>query len=182
MVSATKKKLREARFFLRQLLARDRVAPPDPVEFEFHLSAFLSAARSVTFALQSEEKEKYDAWLPRVEGLLSEEDRELYSQMKDQRNIAQKRGGVPVRVEWEFVPIIEAKRDEQGRRLYGLQWFGPVGAGQPKVGQPVHYFKLGDGEAEVAATCERYLGTLERLVDDFIETYGGSPRGSEDAR
>ena len=43
-------------------------------EFWFELSAFLSAARSITFVLQSESKEAYDAWFPNwCDGLKTEE-------------------------------------------------------------------------------------------------------------
>lgn len=62
MIAATQKKLREARFFLGFLRRRDRVTPPEREEFEFYLSAFLSAARSVTFALENEEAAKYKEW------------------------------------------------------------------------------------------------------------------------
>jgi hypothetical protein len=61
MIDATQRKLREAQFFLRKLHEESRrLARNDPEESAFYLSAFLSAARSVTFALQAEEKEKYD--------------------------------------------------------------------------------------------------------------------------
>ena len=171
MIPATQKKLREARFFLERLRQRDRVSLPAVDEFEFYLSAFLSAARSVTFALHAEEKEKYVAWQPTWPTILGPDDLALLVGMKQARNVAQKRGGVPVQVDWEFVPLTEAKRDEQGRPFYGFQWFGPVTAGLPKVGQPVHRFNLGKGEIEATSTCARYLDILERLVSDFVRRH-----------
>ena len=47
------------------------------------------------------------------------------------------------------ISVTRAKRDEQGRLLYGVQWFGPVTAAAPQVGQPVHYFELGAGPVVV---------------------------------
>ena len=54
MIEATLKKLREAKFFL-SLLNREsqKTVRNGPESFEFYLNAFLSAARSVTFALRS---------------------------------------------------------------------------------------------------------------------------------
>ena len=171
MIPATQKKLREARFFLGCLRRRDRVAPPEQEEFEFYLSAFLSAARSVTFALENEEKAKYKEWRVTWPTLLTTEEEKFLDAMVEQRNIAQKRGGIPVAVDWEFVPVIQAKRDERGQPMYGLQWFGPVTARMPQVGQPIHSITLGAGHVEAVATCERYLSILERLVADFLKTH-----------
>lgn len=171
MIDSTQKKLREAKFFLGCLRKRDRVAPPEREEFEFYLSAFLSAARSVTFALENEEAENYKKWKGAWPTLLTTGDKKFLDAMVKQRNIAQKQGGVPVAVNWEFVPIIQAKRDERGQTMYGLQWFGPVTASMPQVGQPVHSITLGAGDVEAVATCGRYLSILERLVADFLNTY-----------
>lgn len=171
MIAATQKKLREARFFLGCLHRRDRVAPPEPEEFEFFLSAFLSAARSVTFVLENEEEAKYKEWRGSWPTLLTADEQKFADAMVEQRNIAQKQGGAPVAVNWEFVPIIQAKRDERGQPMYGLQWFGPATAAMPQVGQPVHSINLGDGDVEAVKTCERYLSILERLVANFLKTY-----------
>jgi hypothetical protein len=65
----SKAKLDEARFFLSHLQAYRSAATsgnprkPNPEPFAYYLSAFISAARSVTWVLQAEQKEKYDAWL-----------------------------------------------------------------------------------------------------------------------
>ena len=51
-MSNTRQKLEEARYFLEQM----QVCVEDRKKFAFNLSAFLSAARSVTFIMQSESK------------------------------------------------------------------------------------------------------------------------------
>jgi hypothetical protein len=171
VIAKTQKKLREAWFFLRMLRERDRVAPLEREAFEFYLSAFLSAARSVTFALENEETTKYKEWRATWQTLLTAEEVKFIEAMVEQRNIAQKQGGVPVTVDWEFVPMIKAKRDDRGQPMYGLQWFGPVTAPMPQIGQPVYSIALGTGDVEAIATCERYLSVLERLVAHFLEKY-----------
>jgi hypothetical protein len=65
MIAATERTLSEAQFFLQCLRAEStKPVRNEPEAFSFYLSALLSAARSVTFALQFEEKEKDDAWFP----------------------------------------------------------------------------------------------------------------------
>jgi hypothetical protein len=65
MIVATERKLREARFFLGRLIDESKSAVRnEPEAFGFYLSAFLSAGRGVTFALQHEDKDMYDTWFP----------------------------------------------------------------------------------------------------------------------
>jgi hypothetical protein len=66
-LSETERKLREARFFLGCMKSeeRKRAAVPQPEAFDFYLSAFLSAGRSVTLVLQKEAgggEEHYRPW------------------------------------------------------------------------------------------------------------------------
>jgi hypothetical protein len=55
-IPRTEAKLREAQFFLEQLasIQGQSIRRKDPEHFAFYLSAFLSAARSVTLALQND--------------------------------------------------------------------------------------------------------------------------------
>ena len=179
MIEATQKKLREAEFFLRLLSHADQeVLWTEPEAFEFYLNAFLSAARSVTFALQYEEKDKYDAWFPEWFNKLSAEDRQLLGFLKRQRNHSEKRGGAEVDIDWEFIPITEVRSDNRGHPAYGFHWFGPPGTPPPRVGVMHHSFELSGEQQKVTAACTRHAGILEKLVRDFIEAH--SVRGSAD--
>jgi clan AA aspartic protease (TIGR02281 family) len=78
LIEATQDKLAEARFFLRHLQDEaGKVVRQEPAAFGHYLSAFVSAARSVPWVLQNEEKAKYDAWLPKWDDRLTNEEREL---------------------------------------------------------------------------------------------------------
>lgn len=172
MINATQKKLREALFFLRQLFNEsEKVVRNEPEAFQFYLSAFLSATRSVTFALQYEEKDKYDAWFPRWLRNRNEEDHKLFEFLKTQRNVEQKQGGTKVNVFWEYIPVIEVRTDNRGHLSYGFHWFEPPGTPPPRVGLSVHYFELAGDEREVTAACKRYVDILDVLVRDFIEAH-----------
>lgn len=172
MIEATERKLREAQFFLVHIAAESRRAVRnEPDAFGFYLSALLSAARSVTFALQYEEKDKYDAWFPTWLGNRSAEDQELLKFLKTQRNYDQKRGGPEVAVVWEYIPVTQLRTESRTHPAYGFHWFGPPGTPPPTVGIPVHSFESASGEREVMATCQRYVGLLAELVRDFIQAH-----------
>jgi hypothetical protein len=105
-IPKTLKKLREARFFLGWMAKAANSTDVEREDFEFYLSAFLSAGRSVTFALQHELKQegyrgRFEAW----QKTLSEEDRQLLDFFVGQRNVALKRGDADVEAQIEMVPM-----------------------------------------------------------------------------
>jgi hypothetical protein len=79
MIEATRKKLGEARFFYQHLVndRQQKTFRHDPDAFRYYFSAFIQAARSVTWTLGKEEKEKWKAWKPKWESMLAEEDKKL---------------------------------------------------------------------------------------------------------
>jgi hypothetical protein len=59
MIEKTKMKLEEARFFQRRLIeCRKQPLSLEPNAFQFYLSAFMQAARTVPWRLKKEEKKK----------------------------------------------------------------------------------------------------------------------------
>ena len=172
MIPATQRKLREAQFFLRHLCDENKqVSRKEPDAFQFYLSAFLSAGRSVTFALKWEEKEKYKDWSEGWFSRLDEQDQQLCRFMIDQRNIAQKRGGAETQTGGDFVPVTELLTDDRSHPSYGFHWVAPVGTPPPQIFRSVELFEMEGTEAEVTATCTRYLQLLDELVQDFIAAY-----------
>jgi hypothetical protein len=169
MIEATQKKLREARFFLSQLATENRRAVRnEPEAFDFFMSAFVSAARSVTFALQAEEKAKYDRWFADWRETLAEKDRALLTMMVSQRNAEQKEGGADRRIEWEYVSVLELSSEELGGKV---TWGGPPGSPPPRVGRPIRYLGQGGHELEALTACERYYALLAELVGSFVKAH-----------
>lgn len=172
LIEATQKKVRETEFFLRLLVhEREKFIKNEPEAFVFYLSAFLSAARSVTFALQSEWKEKYDAWFPTWIERRTEDERQLFDFLKTQRNIEQHQGGALIDVALEYFPIIEVRSGTLGDPIYSFQWFGPPGTPLPEAMRSVHKFDFGGTQIEVTALCQRYFDLLKQLVEAFAETH-----------
>jgi hypothetical protein len=90
MLERTRKKIRQAEFFLHRLTAeQEGVIHPDPESSDFYLSAFLSAARSITLTLGEEQPVEYGEWLPGWYLGLSENDRKLLTFCINQFDLSQ---------------------------------------------------------------------------------------------
>jgi hypothetical protein len=173
MIEATEKKLREALFFFDALSKESgKILGKDLEVASHYLSAFLSAARSVTFVLQWEEKEKYDAWFPNWSAGIAEEDKKLFGLLLGQRNQALKQGGsAEVNQVIDFIPVTEVQQDRYGHPAYGLHWTGRPGDPPPKVGISKDFFELEGKPIEVTVACKRYVEFLQKLVTDFVASH-----------
>ena len=97
------KKLREARFFfnhMRQSAGSTRL-DQEHEHFEFYLSAFLSAARSVTSFFEHNQK----AWWSQWRANMSPDDRQLLNRMRTQRDNEVHEEGADVAHRIEEVPL-----------------------------------------------------------------------------
>jgi hypothetical protein len=110
-LSHTQRKLREARFFLHQLMAANSMEEV----FLFYLSAFLTASASVASVLQVEAKIKQKAF-HRWRDDLPSADRELFCSMTGHRDEHVHR--MPARPEMHLVPAIPVlDRHKRPRRM-----------------------------------------------------------------
>jgi len=71
------RKAREAQYFLAQMRTFDDNPNFADERFDYVLSAFVSAARSVTFAMQKQDKDNYDRFWPGFVADLTGYEREL---------------------------------------------------------------------------------------------------------
>jgi len=169
--SAESQKLREAQFFLAKLAAEASTERLDREDFEFYLSAFLAAGRSVTFALQFEQKPLYDGWYPGWRATLPPDDADLFDFMKAQRNTMLKEGEPKTDIAIEYIPVTELRRPPGTHPAYGFHWFGPPGVPPPSVGVKVHRFEVSGKKEEVLTVCRRYVNLLEALVASFVAAH-----------
>jgi hypothetical protein len=107
MIEATRRKLDEARFFYGHLVKerKRRTFTHTPREFRFYFSAFIQAARSVTWTLRNEEPEKWKAWEPKWKATRNNEEQKLLDLTNELRLDEAKRGGANALVEWEEVAL-----------------------------------------------------------------------------
>ena len=185
----TQKRLREAKFFLGHLqqqafatggrLAVSRPAmPTDSEAFQFFLSAFLSAARSVTFVLQKEfgNRTAYDEWRDRWFETHSEE-KGLFEFMNSRRRKSVHQGITGHRTKQETIPLtlIEVMSSGPSRghlAYYGFHYYGPLGVEPHTIERTTYHFDfIGGSEEEVVATCSRYITFVEQFVSDFTKAH-----------
>lgn len=156
------KKLREAEFFLSHMMQPARSTLLDREDFEFHLSAFLSAARSVT---SSFENKKYRAWWHQWKAGRKVADLQLLNQMTRQRDIEVHEKGADVVHQFEDVPLTKIETPSALHAAYAPSFGEPWGV--PQVSLKVYYFTLAGASVNVIETCQRYVGLLQLAVAEF---------------
>src|SRR5215510_553643 len=166
----TQRKLREAQYFYRRLAGIGLSPGNASEEFWFELSAFLSAARSITFVLQSESKEAYEGWFSSWRNGLETEEQELLQSMNDHRVAEVHRTGVAMTHELKDIPVTQLRNRDTRHPAYGVYWFGPPGTPEPLMGIVEYFFQLGNTPASVVETCGRFLRLLQKAVADFVVT------------
>jgi hypothetical protein len=176
-----RRKLAETKFFLGHLEQQTHKFQQNPgayvdgteiPPFDFYLSAFLSAGRSVTLVLQDEDKDRYDRVFPGWSDALPEEDRRLLAFMNKQR-VAEvhTEEGAKVDHHGGLIPITEVWHEPGGSRYFIAQFGGPYSpfggddyAPVREVAVLAPQFEV-DGESRDAMeVCRRYAGLLEEVV------------------
>jgi hypothetical protein len=173
MIERAQRRLRQARFFYQHLLNARHSTKGDPEAFRFYFSAFIEAARAVTWTIKKEETEKWKAWEPTWRAKRDTEEQKLLDITNEFRTDEVHRGGADLTVEFEEVALDELfdashswhpayyqhMRRQHMRRL--------PGASPPKAMRPAYYFEDEDGKKDVTEVCRRYLEVLEKVVKDF---------------
>ena len=189
MIPETQRKLDEALFFFRHLYKTAGSPPSNGPEFGYYLSAFLSAARSVTFVLQAEEKQHYDSWYPSWEAHLVEDDRKLWKFKNGQRVREVHRDGADVDRAMELRTV---------QQIFGMQGqalmrsaietaprgpfetphviFAPPQSPPLLEVVPIHRFRIGKRGVDVRDACGMYLDLLTALVREFIAAHTAGAR------
>jgi hypothetical protein len=174
MIDLTRDRLDEARFFLSKLqqhkAAQAQPRKPPPEHFRYYLSAFVNAARSVPWVLQSEEKEKYDVWIGSWEAKRTLEEEALLKLTKEMRNTSVKQGHIETTTRSEEVPIPTNPDPYQigALRVHALRLRE---GGGPWTISDVHFVELQGTEQEIVTVCEDYTDHLTRLVQDFMDKH-----------
>lgn len=153
-------KLREADFFLDKIETAN-----DMLEAEFYLSAFLSSARAVTFAIEAALRhvDGFDAWYSMEQDDL----RKAQRWFAQARNASQKEGA-------SFVQSSERSAD--GRRSFFIDpLLAPGGDAYERLGQYVLERLTGQPEAprrNLADLCRRHVEALAGIVKRCFERFG----------
>ena len=165
-----KKKLREAAFFLGKLAERSRLAFGDREEFDFYLSAFLSAARSVDYRLRHEHNPRYETFRSAWDTALSSNEQALVKFMVDDRNLEVHESGSSRVQANEHLVIGTSYRDASGTVTVAA----PPGAPPAELVRPAFSFLMNGRAVPVVESCVTYLEILKRLVTDFCGHVGAA--------
>jgi hypothetical protein len=158
-------KLREAGYFLGKLESVANSGQSlDGQEFQYLLSAFLSACYSCVDPLGNRQYRKwYQGWLD----LHSIEERQVISFILGQRRAEAHRSGAKLRSKTVFKPISEIRVEQRGHPAYGFHSFGPPGTPLTQIGIDTKFFRKADSEIEAVEICKKFLVTITILESDF---------------
>jgi hypothetical protein len=165
-IERVEKKLREARFFLNKMSEHERLAFDDKEPFDFYLSAFLNAARTVDYRLCHEQAAIYRTWRTAWDVTLTEAQRSLIKFMVDDRNDEVHESGSS--------RVVKTEDRGLGPGTHSFA-FGTieVAGGIPGVGAsaviqtPTYNFTIDGSERKATDACGDYLALLEQMVAKF---------------
>jgi hypothetical protein len=159
LVENVEKKLREARFFLEKMDEHERNA------FDFYLSAFLNAGRTVDYRLRHEQGATYSKWRTAWDATLTQEQRDLVKFMVDDRDVEVHEAGSR--------RIGKTENRELGPGTHTLAGATHEVSAPPDVFPAAiirthaYYFTIDGTERKVTEACNEYLALLERMVAEF---------------
>jgi len=169
-VSIVERKLRETRFFLDHMRVQEGKAFGERERYDFYLSAFLSASRSVLQKLEEFEPfaKFFMPWRSRVwSQALPKPERKAANRLIEffrvERNLEVHESGSR-RIERETsIPIRSSYSDRSGN------WFvySPPDAPPTELIVPAYYLTIDGSERPATEACAQYLGLLERMVAKF---------------
>ncbi|TAJ98220.1 hypothetical protein EPO44_11985 [bacterium] len=175
-IEATRLKLAEAEFFYRKLAeAHGRLVSGEPEAFGFYLSAFLSAARSVTLVLQAERKAQYDMWFVGWKDALPEEQQNLLRHFNQQRvaTIHQKGAAVTSKLEEISSSEFFLAVAKEGTQIQ--VWRGVPGTPAAPQYRTERSLVFNDTKVNAVHACGQYVALLSQLISSFAERFPDEP-------
>lgn len=170
MLELTRKKFREAGYFLALLKQQDnRIFRPEPEARDFYLSAFLSAARSVGDVVQVEESDRYRVWFEKRRETLTAEEQEILKFTKRQRVESVHVRGPDVETQVTTVPITELQQEIHAAG--GSLFFNAGGvpgnpAPTPTTQRTTMVFSQYPSE-KASELSQRYLDLMMSIINEY---------------
>jgi hypothetical protein len=163
-LSRIKSKIAEAEFFLGKMTLQEQrlIGPREP--FDYYLSAFLSAGRTVDCRLRHEHKSLYKPWRKAWNTRLTPKEDSLIKFMVDDRNLEVHEGGSRRTVGQESVVLPSGRY----RTPDGIFTTDELPGVSPNViFRPSYSFTIHGANHTVTEACRNYLALLRRMVVDF---------------
>jgi hypothetical protein len=169
-LSRVHNKIGEAQFFLAEMSERERRAFGDHVQFDYYMSAFLNAGRTVDYRLCHEQEATYKPWRKAWNARLTPEENSLIKFMVDDRNDEVHESGSSRSVGHEEIKAGAGSSYSDGSGT--LEVFGSpsvlLGSDTAAVIQkPTYYVTIDGAERSATEACAAYLALLQRMVAEF---------------
>jgi hypothetical protein len=164
------KKLAEAQFFLSKMIEQERRIfrggdPREPFEpFDYYLSAFLSAGRTVDYRLRHEQAVIYPAWRTAWDASLTPQENSLIKFMVDDRNVEVHASGSSRGEAREGVEFGIGTHHVDGGMI---AISGPPGMPHAVVDKRTFNFTIDGAVCKAAEACADYIALLQRMVARF---------------
>jgi hypothetical protein len=157
------KKLREGEHFLGKMLERERMMAGDREIFDYNLSAFLNAGRTVDYRLHHAQGAMYAEWRKAWDPTLSPAESELMKFMADDRADEVHRGGSQRNPATEDVEVLGGSYSDRS----GALEVSSVPGAKTFVTKIAYTFTIGGTEQRATDACKEYMALLKRMVDQF---------------
>jgi hypothetical protein len=169
-IARVHKKIGEAQFFLAKMIERERRVFGGPEQFDYYISAFLNACRTVDYRLCHEQKATYKAWRKAWNARLTPEDSSLIKFMVDDRNVEVHESGSRRNVGQEEIKVGVGGSYSDGSGT--LEVFGSpsvlLGVDTAAViHKPTYYFTIAGSDRSATEACATYIALLQRMVAEF---------------
>lgn len=162
------KKLREARFFLEKMREDEAKAFGDRA-FEFYLSAFLNAGRTVDYRLCHEHQKTYQDWRVNWNKSHSEGDK-LIKFFSDERAEEVHKKGSRHSSRDVSIPVRGSYSDNSGF-AYAMSvpsiFINTGGDFGTKIFKQEYYYEMDKSERRIVDVSAEYLNALEQMLAQF---------------
>jgi hypothetical protein len=158
------KKIAEAQFFLDKLTAQEPRIIGDKEPFDYYLSAFLNATRTVDYRLRHEQGAAYKPWRKAWDVRLDPQQSGLMKFIDSDRNEEVHDSGSSRNVGKEDVKFpIGTHHVDGGILTIG----GPPGMEPAVAYRPTYNFTIDGTDRKVTEACAAHLALLRRMVTEF---------------
>jgi hypothetical protein len=172
-LGTVEKKLREAEFFLAQMHKHEARAFGDKEPFDFYLSAFLNAARTVDYRLRHYHGATYKPWREQWNASNPKAD-PLIKYFVDDRDFEVHEGGSGREVKQEAIPVRDHYSDESGTvqafstpSALATAYNVPEVERHAAIYKPAYFFTIDGAERKATEACAECLDSLKQMVAQF---------------
>jgi hypothetical protein len=167
-LSRVHKKLDEAQFFLAKMMEEEPRIVGGKQPFDYYLSAFLNAGRTIDYRLRYEQAAIYPAWRKGWDTSLTPQENSLIKFMVDDRIAEVHASGSKRSIGQEEIGLGIGEHRLPGQGMISIS--GPPDMPPVVMSRPTYKYEnfiIAGAEWRVTDACTKYLALLQRMVAEF---------------